>query len=70
MSKIGDKQFYAMCNMWGVDDAIKAAKRMGMIPTQKQIDAATQKEKMILERWENAFKHEPDSVTDKWDTQL
>ena len=30
MDKIGDAQFRVMCDMWGVDSAIKAAKRMGM----------------------------------------
>lgn len=29
-NKIGEKQFHIMCNMWGVDEAIKAVKRMSM----------------------------------------
>lgn len=56
MDKIGDAQFRVMCDMWGVDGAVKAAKRMGMSPTQEQIEAMRQKEKATQERWKNVFK--------------
>lgn len=58
MNKIGDAQFRVMCDMWGVDSAIEAAKRMKMAPTQEQIDAAKQKEIAIQERLNSAFKKE------------
>lgn len=56
MDKIGDAQFRVMCDMWGVNGAVKAAKRMGMSPTQDQIEAATQKETEAQERWNSVFK--------------
>jgi hypothetical protein len=59
MDKIGDAQFRVMCEMWGVDNAIKAAKRMNMAPTQEQIDAARQKEIATQERRKGVFKKEP-----------
>ena len=43
MVKIGNAQFRIMCEIWGVDQAIEAAKGMGMKPTQKQI--ATERER-------------------------
>ena len=55
MDKIGDAQFRVMCDMWGVDGAIKAAKEMGMTPTQEQIAEATQKEKARREQWKGFF---------------
>ncbi len=58
MDKIGDAQFRVMCEMWGVDDAVKAAKRMGMAPTHDQIEVARQKETAAQERWNSAFKQE------------
>lgn len=58
MDKISDAAFRVMCDMWGVDDAIKAAKRMGMTPTQEQIADATRKEKAAQERWNAIFKQE------------
>ena len=58
MNKIGDAQFRVMCDMWGVDSAIKAAKRMNMAPMQEQIDAARQKEIATQERWNSVFKKE------------
>ena len=61
MSKeIGDAQFRVMCNMWGVDAAIKASKRMGMIPTDKQIDAEREVERASQEQWNSIFKPKED----------
>lgn len=59
MDKIGDAQFRVMCKMWGVDNAVKAAKRMGMAPTKEQIEEATQTETAAQERWNMVFKQEP-----------
>lgn len=56
MYKIGDAQFRVMCEMFGVDSAIKAAKRMGMKATDEQIAAAREKEVAMHERWDSAFK--------------
>lgn len=55
MDKIGDAQFRVMCDMWGVDGAVKAAKRMGMKATDKQIAAAREKEAEMQERWDRVF---------------
>lgn len=59
--KIGDAQFRIMCNMWGVDAAVAASKRMDMIPTEKQIDAAREKERASQERWNSIFKPKEDT---------
>lgn len=56
MGKIGDAQFRVMCDMWGVDAAVKAAKRMGMKASDEQIAAAKKKEAATQERLERAFK--------------
>lgn len=56
MSKIGDPQFRVMCDMWGVDSALKALSRMGMTATQEQIDAARAKEAESQKRWNNVVK--------------
>ena len=56
MDKIGDAQFRVICDMWGVDSAIKAAKRMGMAPVKEQIEAARQRETAAQERWNSVFK--------------
>lgn len=56
MDKIGDAQFHVMCEMWGVDQAIKASNRMGMAPTDEQIEAERQKENAAQERWNSVFK--------------
>ena len=56
MDKIGDAQFRVMCDMWGVDGAVKAARRMGMKATDEQISAAREKEATVQERWNMAFK--------------
>ena len=56
MNKIGDAQFRAMCQMWGVDGAIKASKQMGMAPSKEQVEAARLSEKEQKERMDNAFR--------------
>ena len=56
MDKIGDMQFRVMCDMWGVDGAVKAARRMGMKATDEQIAAAKEKEAAMQERWNRVFK--------------
>ena len=56
MDKIGDAQFRVMCNMWGVDGAVKAARRMGMKATDEQIASAREKEAASQERWDTVFK--------------
>ena len=56
MDKIGDAQFRVMCNMWGVDGAVKAAKRMGMKASEEQIAAAKEKEAAAQARWNRVFK--------------
>ena len=56
MNKIGDAQFRIMCDMWGVDGAVKAARRMGMKATDEQIAAAREKETAMQERWNRSFK--------------
>ena len=56
MDKIGDAQFRVMCDMWGVDVALKALKRMGMTATAEQITAAQDKEAAAQERWNAIFK--------------
>lgn len=33
-NKIGDAQFHVMCEMWGVDEAIKSVKKMKMSVTK------------------------------------
>ena len=56
MNQIGDAQFRIMCDMWGVDAAVKAAKRMGMTATKEQIETAKEKEREAAERWNAVFK--------------
>ena len=56
MEKIGDVQFRVMCDMWGVDEAVKAAKRMGLAPSEEQIETERQKEKASQERFNAIFK--------------
>lgn len=55
MDKIGDAQFCVMCDMWGVDGAVKAARRMGMKATDEQIASAREKETAMQERWNRSF---------------
>ena len=56
VDKVSDPAFRVMCNMWGVDAAIRAAKNMGLIVDQEQIEAERQKEKESQERFNAIFK--------------
>ena len=56
MDKISDRAFHVMCDMWGVDDAVKALKRMGMTVTTEQITEERKKETALQEEWKRAFK--------------
>lgn len=58
MDKIGDTQFHVMCEMWGVDGAIIAAERMGMKPTEDQIEVERSKETETIKKWDAIFKPE------------
>ena len=55
MDKIGDAQFHVMCEMWGVDQAIKAAGRMGMKPTKEQVETERGKEAATIKAWDSIF---------------
>lgn len=63
MNQIGDAQFRVMCDMWGVDEAIKAVRRMGMTATTEQITMARNAEATEQERWNAIFKQEPKEGT-------
>lgn len=56
MDEIGDAQFRVMCDMWGVDAAVKAVKRMGMTVSVEQIAMEKEKEAAIQERWNYILK--------------
>lgn len=56
--KIGDAQFHVMCNMWGVDHAIKVIKRMNMTVTDEQIARERENELASQEKWNNVFRKE------------
>ena len=56
MDKIGDAAFRVMCEMWGVEQAIKAVKRMGMKASDEQISAAREKELVAQELWNAVFR--------------
>ena len=55
-NKIGDAQFRIMCSMFGVDEAIKAVKRMGMSVTKDQINNAQKEEAEENKRWNDMIK--------------
>ena len=55
MVKIGSAQFHIMCEMWGVDRAIEAAKGMGMKVMQKQIATEREKEKAVFRRAQDSI---------------
>lgn len=50
-----------MCQMWGVDAAVKAARRMDMAPSDEQIEAERRKENAAQERWSGVFKPKEDA---------
>lgn len=56
MDKIGNPQFRIMCQMWGVDMALKALKKIGMEATKEQIAAERNREAEAQERWNTVFK--------------
>jgi len=62
MDIIGDAQFRVMCEMWGVDHAIIALKKMGMKASDEQIETARQKEAEIEKRWNSIFKPREQTV--------
>ena len=53
---MNDNAFRVMCDMWGVDAAIKAVKNMGITVDQEQIERERQKEKEAQERFNAIFK--------------
>lgn len=55
-NKIDNPQFHIMCNMFGVDEAIQAVKRMGMSVTKEQIRKERDIETKNNKRWEKIFK--------------
>lgn len=55
-NKIGNTQFHIMCNMFGVDEAIQAVKRMGMSVTKEQIEKERHIEAENNKRWADTFK--------------
>lgn len=61
---VGDAQFRVMCNMWGVDAALKALKRMGMSATDKQIESARRNEMEVQKRWNSVWQKEQEANTD------
>lgn len=55
-NKIGDAQFRIMCSMFGVDEAIRAVKRMGMSVTKDQINNEQKEEAEKNKRWNDMIK--------------
>lgn len=55
-NKIGNQQFHVMCKMWGVDQAAKTVKRMGMTASKEQIEIERNNEAETNKRWNNVFK--------------
>lgn len=53
--QINPGAFKVMCDMWGVDNAIKAAKRMGMTVPDDMIQAHREKENETQARWNAIF---------------
>lgn len=41
--------FLVMCDMWGLDAALKKARQFGLNVTEKEVDEAKQKEKKIAD---------------------
>ena len=54
--RINDGAFRVMCDMWGVDSAIIAAKRMGMTVPDDMIQTQREKENETQARWNAIFK--------------
>lgn len=49
--------FRVMCNMWGVETAVKKAKEFGIDVSQEEIDAQRQKDKKTLGEALDALKN-------------
>ena len=54
--KINPGAFRVMCNLWGVDDAVKAAKRMGVTIPDDMIQTQREIENEMHARWNAIFK--------------
>lgn len=50
--------FRVMCDMWGVEIAVKKAKEFGIDVSQEEIDAQRQKDKKTLDALKNLLKDE------------
>ena len=50
--------FRVMCDMWGIEVAVKKAKEFGIDVSQEEIDAQRQKDKKVLDALKNLFKEE------------
>lgn len=54
--RINPGAFRVMCDLWGVDDAVKCAKRMGMTIPEDMIQVQREKENETQARWNAIFK--------------
>lgn len=54
--QINSGAFRVMCDMWGVDDAIKNAKRMGLTVPDDMIQAQREKEQEVQAGWDRVVK--------------
>lgn len=54
--QINPGAFRVMCNLWGVDDAVKAAKRMGVTIPDDMIQTQREIENEMHARWNAIFK--------------
>ena len=54
--QVREEAFRVMCDMWGVDAAISAAKSMGVAVSTEQIEAERKKEHEADERWKAILK--------------
>lgn len=61
MSERENAPFRIMCEMWGIETAIKKAKKLGILVPQEAIDEQREKE----ERMRNAWKAFLDAVNEQ-----
>lgn len=54
--QINPGAFRVMCDMWGVDDAIKNAKRMGVTIPDDMIQEQREREQKVQARWDRVVK--------------
>ena len=54
--QINPGAFRVMCNLWGVDDAVKAAERMGVTIPDDMIQTQREIENEMHARWNAIFK--------------